>query len=201
MIWRLARYRANIYSSSWIPILRLKFGLPPSKKSLKASPLKMMKNTFYFMLKMFSFSRIFVLTFLVMYKNGLTRKLRLISNIMTSQPEQQVITIHITMKFGQFFFENHAENKVQELVPDLFLFFEKALYEVKSSVMHLIRDMLSFDFLWKGLGLVLPPYFMHDFSRKMFLMLHSTNWPNFIVWLPLLLEILGQYAYSNFLKP
>ena len=41
------------------------------------------------------------------------------------------------MKFGQFFFENHAENKVQGLIPDLFLFFEKALYEVKSSVMHL----------------------------------------------------------------
>ena len=32
---------------------------------------------------------------------------------------------------------------------------------------------------------------MNDFSRKMFLMLHSINWTNFIVWLPLLLEILG----------
>ena len=31
---------------------------------------------------------------------------------------------------------------------------------------------------------------MYDFSRKTFLMLYSINWPNFIIWLPLLLEIL-----------
>ena len=42
----------------------------------------------------------------------------------------------------------------------------------------------------KGLRLVSPPHFVHDFSRKMFLMLHPINWPNFIVWLPLLVEIL-----------
>ena len=72
---------------------------------------------------------------------------------MTSQPEQQVITIHITMKFGQFFFENHAENKVQELVPDLFLFFEKALYEVKSSVCYApYQRYAQFRFFMKGSG-------------------------------------------------
>ena len=54
-----------------------------------------------------------------------------------------------------------------------------------------IRDMLNFDFLDKGLGIVSPAYFVYDFSTKMFLMLYSINWPNFIVWLPLLLEILG----------
>ena len=32
---------------------------------------------------------------------------------------------------------------------------------------------------------------MYDFSRKTFLMLYSINWSNFIIWLPLLLEILG----------
>ena len=45
------------------------------------------------------------------------------------------------MKFGQLmeydkiniFKKNHAENKAGRLVPDLFLFFEKALYEVKAS--------------------------------------------------------------------
>ena len=47
-----------------------------------------------------------------MWENGLTRKLRLISKFMTSQPGKQTITIHIllnmprnkgnqTMKFGQ----------------------------------------------------------------------------------------------------
>ena len=35
------------------------------------------------------------------------------------------------------FFENHAENEARELVPDLFSFFKKALYEVKVSGLQL----------------------------------------------------------------
>ena len=35
--------------------------------------------------------------------------------------------------------------------------------------------MLNFDFLDKGLGIVSPVHFVHDFSTKMFLMLHSIN--------------------------
>ena len=50
--------------------------------------------------------------------------------------------------------------------------------------------MLNFKFLEKGLGMISPPHFVYDFSRKMFLMLYSINRPNFIVKLPLLLEIL-----------
>ena len=50
------------------------------------------------------------------------------------------------------------------------------------------RDMLNFDFLDKGLVIVSPPHFVSDFSTKMFLMLYSINWPNFIVWLLLLLR-------------
>ena len=46
-----------------------------------------------------------------------------------------------TMKFGQlieynkiiFFFNNHAENEAVKLVPVLFFFFQKILYEVKAS--------------------------------------------------------------------
>ena len=34
------------------------------------------------------------------------------------------------------------------------------------------------------------PNFVYNFSIKMFLMLHSINWPNFIAGLPFLLEIL-----------
>ena len=52
------------------------------------------------------------------------------------------------------------------------------------------RDMLNFDFLNKSLGIDSPPHFVYDFPTKMFLMLYSINWPNFIPWLPLLLEIL-----------
>ena len=36
-----------------------------------------------------------------------------------------------------FFFENHAENEPGRLVPDLFLFFKKALYEVNASSLQL----------------------------------------------------------------
>ena len=55
------------------------------------SPLKIMKNAFYFTL--FHIKALFVLNilsfcldFLVMYRNGLIKKIRLISNFMTSQP-------------------------------------------------------------------------------------------------------------------
>ena len=53
------------------------------------------------------------------------------------------------------------------------------------------RDMLNFDILDKGLGIVSAAHLVYDFSTKMFLKLYSINWPNFIVWLPVLLEILG----------
>ena len=56
--------------------------------------------------------------------------------------------------------------------------------------------MLNFDFLEKGLEIVSPPHSVYDFSRKMFLMLYSINCPKFIVWLPLLLEILGNMCIS-----
>ena len=36
-----------------------------------------------------------------------------------------------------FFFKNRAENEVWRLVPDLFLFFRKALFEVKASDLQL----------------------------------------------------------------
>ena len=42
----------------------------------------------------------------------------------------------------------------------------------------------------RGLELVSLPYFLHDFRGKIFLTLYFINWPNFIGWFPLLLEIL-----------
>ena len=49
---------------------------------------------------------------------------------------------------------------------------------------HWSRDMANFKFSGKCLGVVSPSYFVYDFSRKIFLMLHSINWLNFIAWLP-----------------
>ena len=53
------------------------------------------------------------------------------------------------------------------------------------------RVMLNFGFLDKGLGIISLAHFVYDFLTKLFLMLYSINWSNLIVWLPLLLEILG----------
>ena len=58
------------------------------------------------------------------------------------------------------------------------------------------RDMLNFDFLDKGPEIASLPHFVYDFSTKMLLMLYSINWPNLIVWLPLLLEILGNMCIA-----
>ena len=57
-------------------------------------------------------------------------------------------------------------------------------------------DMLNFIFSEKGLGIVCPPHFVYDFSTKMFLLICSSNWPIFFVWLPLLLEILGNMCVA-----
>ena len=43
----------------------------------------------------------------------------------------------------------------------------------------------------RGLELVSLPHFLCDFSRKIFLVLCSVKWSNFIAWLLLVLEILG----------
>ena len=58
------------------------------------------------------------------------------------------------------------------------------------------RNMLNFSFPEKGLELVSPPYFEYDFFRKMFPILYSIKWRNFIAWLPLLLEISGNMCLT-----
>ena len=47
-------------------------------------------------------------------------------------------------------------------------------------------------------GIISPSHFANDFSRKRFLMLYSMNWQNFIVWLSLILEILGNMSVEIF---
>ena len=54
------------------------------------------------------------------------------------------------------------------------------------------RDILNFDFLFKGLGLAFSPHFAYQLLRKIFSMLYSINWPNVIVWLSLLVVILDK---------
>ena len=51
--------------------------------------------------------------------------------------------------------------------------------------------MLDFDFSEYGLRTVSPPRFVYGLSRIILLMFCFINLPNFIVCVPLLLEILG----------
>ena len=44
--------------------------------------------------------------------------------------------------------------------------------------------------------LVFLPYFLHDFWRKTFLLLYSIVWPNLIVWLPLIREIMSNMCIA-----
>ena len=56
--------------------------------------------------------------------------------------------------------------------------------------------MTHFDSLEKGLEIVSPSNFVIDFSRKMFFMLYYINWPNVIVWLSLLFQILANMCIT-----
>ena len=82
---------------------------------------------------------------------GLDQKDKVNFKIHGVQPGLQTIAMHILpniwqskwneMKFGQLieynekniFFKNYAENEARRIVLDLFLFFKKAWYEVKTS--------------------------------------------------------------------
>ena len=141
----------------WIPLSVLvetqmfKVGLSPSKKNcficFSESRLKMMTKAFYFILKSFFRSQdiyIFVLSFWWCWKNGLIRKIRLISNIYDvttwlqsnynkhiahyfanqRQPDDEIWSGNITRE--TFFLKYHAENEVARVVTD-FLFFLKKL--------------------------------------------------------------------------
>ena len=63
---------------------------------------------------------------------------------------------------------------------------------------------LKLSFLKKvkrGLELVSLPHFLHNFWRKISLLLYPINWPNFIVWLPLVCEILDNLCIAIVCKP
>ena len=48
-----------------------------------------------------------------------------------------------------FFFKNYAENETKRLIPDLFLFFKKPLYEVKGNGMQLSFNHFRQSSTWQ----------------------------------------------------
>ena len=127
-----------------------------------------------------------------------------------------------TKKHGKHFFWKIMH--VEKLVPDLFLknwnwaylwinilkFYKVCFYfviswgllkyketKLQTTCCHLILSF--FEKIKRGLELNSLPHFLHNFWRKIFLLLYSINWPNFIVWLPLLREILGNTCIATVL--
>ena len=49
---------------------------------------------------------------------------------------------------GKLSFKSHAENHAGRLVPELLLFFEKALYEVKANGQHLSFNIFRLPSSW-----------------------------------------------------
>ena len=109
-----------------------KVGFSPSKKfcviCLIESPLKMMRNAFYFILKALFVLKIFKFftSFWSCRKNGSIRKIGITSKFMASQPGSQTVAIHIlssiskskgnqTMKFGQLIEYNKRNIFLQNL--------------------------------------------------------------------------------------
>ena len=115
---------------------------------------------------------------------------------------------------GNILLKKSCKKWGREKVSDLFLSCKKALYNVKASAQHLSINKFRYGSTWtfnknffyyfrlliqkydqfrfcESVSDPYPPHFVYYFSIKIFLVLYSVNWPNFIVWLPLLLEILG----------
>ena len=63
-------------------------------------------------------------------------------------------------------------------------------YTIKTKFQTLSSEICSVLIFLKGSGTSFPAHFVYDFSSKIFCMLSSINWPRFIVWFCLLLEIL-----------
>ena len=61
------------------------------------------------------------------------------------------------------------------------------------------KDMLNFNFSEKGLGLFFAPHFLHDFSRKMFLMLYLLTDQISLSDCLITSRDTGQYVHYNYL--
>ena len=71
--------------------------------------------------------------------------------------------------------------------------------KLQSNCFHLILSF--FKKIKRDLELCTLPHFLHNFWRKILLLLSSVDRPNFIVWLSLLCEILGNMCIGIACKP
>ena len=149
------KYSSRILLISKTSVLKLDSHLP--KNVFLFAPMTFF-NAFYFILKGLFVLKIFKFLswLLVVCKNNLIRKIRLILKFMTSQPGYQIIAIHIlpnisriksnqTMKFGQLKEYNKRNILLQkacrkwgrETSPRPLFAFKEALYKVKANGLQL----------------------------------------------------------------
>ena len=79
---------------------------------------------------------------------------------------------------------------------------KKAFYFTKKlfSFSRYFSFYLDFLVLYQN-GLIKKMRLISNFWRKIFLLLYSINWPNFIFWLPLLFDIFGNICIAIVCKP
>ena len=80
------------------------------------------------------------------------------------------------------------------MVCNLNLVNRQPLVKLDETLGHWSRDKINFYLLENGPRIVSPPHFVYDYRIKVFFMLYYISWPNFIVWLPLLPEMLGKMS-------
>ena len=139
----------------------------------------------------------------------------LISEVKATRQWHLVSWLHIT--WGTFLLKNHTQNVVKKLFPDSYLKSQNWAYlwinivkfktvcfyftliwglskysEIELAADHLLLPNIKlFKKTISSLELISLPHCLHNFWRKIFLLLYSINWPNFIAWLPLIREILS----------
>ena len=109
--------------------------------------------------------------------------------------------------------KNHTSNVAEQLFPDSFLKNQNWVYLWINNLKFyticfycmLIWGVLKcsafilyicFFLKKRGLELVSLPYFLHGLWWKIFLLLYSINWSNFIVWLPLICEMFSSMCFA-----
>ena len=92
---------------------------------------------------------------------------------------------------------NWAYLWIPHFIQFVLLYGELGTFEIywNQAADHLLLPHINLFFFLKkkkrSLELVSLPYFLHDYLRKIFILLYSINWPNSIIWLPLLRQILS----------
>ena len=143
------------------------------------------------------------------------------TNILRSKGNQAI-------KFGQLIeynienilLKNHTRNVLEKLLPDLFLKYQNWAYLWIKSVnfiqfVLILCQVEGYQYIELSYGpFAFTPYklfskdkkrlvslsgFLHDFWKIFFILLYFITWPNFIDWLHLLREILGNMYWRCFL--